>query len=201
MNDELIDRVKTHCKKHMEEGRCKTLPFHNWEHTLDVVSNSHYMALREKLEDSVVEELIIASFFHDTGNKEAASDHEQRSCENARQFLRIQNYSDQGIVNITELIMATQMPQRPESIAQQVICDADLAHLGKINFFEKNQNLRSEWRQFHDMTFTDDHWIALNIKFLKEHRFHTTVAQTLLEPQKDKNLHFLEKLLTTAHTS
>lgn len=68
MNTELIEKVRAYCKKLMESSRCVELQFHNWEHTEDVVRNAKFIASHEQLADDTIEEIIIASYFHDTGN-------------------------------------------------------------------------------------------------------------------------------------
>tara|TARA_R110002020_G_scaffold475938_1_gene714716 strand:- start:12236 stop:12673 length:438 start_codon:yes stop_codon:yes gene_type:complete len=143
-NESLIEKVRAYCKEVMASSRCKNLPFHNWQHTKDVVRNSEFLAKHEKLPEETVEELIIASYFHDIGHIKEAAAHEKLSCEFAQEFLKKEGYPDQRIINIIYNIKATAMPQHPETLSQKVICDADLAHLGKKNFFIKNSNLRKE---------------------------------------------------------
>lgn len=192
MNIELIGKVRAYCKELMESSRCQELQFHNWEHTEDVVRNAKFIAKHEQLADDTIEEIIIASYFHDTGNMKQAAGHEKLSCEYAQEFLTNLSYNDQRIINIIYNIMATEMPQQPETISEKVICDADLAHLGKTNFIIKNTNLRKEWDQHCNTRFTDEQWIAMNVQFLKNHSFHSAFAKAHFAKQKVVNI---EKLL------
>ncbi|WP_194852419.1 HD domain-containing protein [Nonlabens antarcticus] len=188
MNKELIDKVRVYCKEVMESSRCKKLQFHNWQHTKDVVENSELIARNEKLTEEMVEELIISSYFHDLGNTQGSTDHEKRSCEYAQEFLTAQGYSDQKIMNILYNIKATTMPQHPETISEKVICDADLAHLGKANFLDKNKALRLEWERYSNVLFTDEQWIGMNVSFLSQHSFHTDFAKEYYGTQKIENI-------------
>jgi len=193
MNKELLLKVKNHCKTVLERGRCACLAFHNWQHTKEVVFHSKHIAQEEGLDQVAIEEIVIAAYFHDIGNDKEALNHEKTSCEYARLFLTQNKYCDQGIRNVLSLINATAMPQRPETIAQKVICDADLAHLGQKNFLEKNNNLRREWEQHHNISFTDGDWTSLNVKFLNDHLFHTDFAQSHYNKQKNENLSALKQ--------
>jgi len=171
------------------------LPFHNWQHTLDVVENAELIARNENLSEDIIEELIIASYFHDLGNVQGSTGHEKRSCEYAREFLTDQDYSDQHILNILYNIKATEMPQQPNTIAEKVICDADLAHLGKENYMRKNKALRLEWEKFNDTSFGEVEWIGMNIAFLSQHSFHTDFAKEYYRSVKLENIKKLEQEL------
>jgi predicted metal-dependent HD superfamily phosphohydrolase len=195
MNMELIDKVREYCKGVMDSSRCKMLQFHNWQHTKDVVENSELIARNEKLSDKQIEELIIASYFHDLGNTQGSADHEKRSCSYAKEFLTAQRYSDQRIINIIHTIRATEIPQRPETIAEKVICDADLAHLGKQSYMRKNKALRLEWEKFNGTSFTEKEWIEMNVSFLSQHTFHTDFANKHYGKQKVENIEKLKRIL------
>lgn len=192
MNEKLIAKVKSYCKEIMESSRCKNLPFHNWQHTLDVVRIAKSLAEHEHLPEETTEELIIACYFHDIGNVNGAAGHEKVSCEYAQEYLTKKGYPNQRIINVIYNIKATKMPQHPETMSEKIICDADLAHLGKNNFLTKNSNLRKEWELYNDLIFTDEQWAAMNANFLKSHSFHTAYAQKHFSEQKIKNINVLE---------
>jgi uncharacterized protein len=188
MTSELIESVKLHCQTLMEHSRCKMLPFHNWQHTKDVVKNATFIAEHEKISKNTVEAIIVASYFHDIGNIKCSEGHEQLSCDYADVFLASIGVSISRITTIQNIISATKMPQRPVTIAQKVICDADLAHLGKKNFMLKNTSLRKEWEQHCNTSFSDEQWRAMNVQFLKNHSFHTAFAKAHFAKQKVANI-------------
>ena len=188
MNEVVIEKVKDFCKKVIECSRCRNLPFHNWQHTKDVVENSKFLAKHENLPEKTVEELIIASYFHDIGNIKGTVGHEKLSCKYAQEFLTEEGYPDRHIINVISNIKATEMPQQPETLSQKVICDADLAHLGKSTFSLNNSNLRQEWERYNGQLFTDEQWTALNVNFLESHSFHTKSAEEQYNEQKRKNI-------------
>ncbi len=195
MTTELIKKAKIHCQSLIENSRCKGMQFHNWQHTKEVVRYAILIAKHEKLSKNTIEEIIIASYFHDTGNEQTEPGHEQRSCEYAKAFLSQNKFPEERITTVTKIIKATKMPQRPKTLVQKVICDADLAHLGKKNFGVKNNSLRNEWEDYGDMYFTNEKWCILNISFLKNHRFQTGFAQKYYSEQKLENIKTLKALL------
>ncbi len=91
-----------------------------------------------------------------------------------------------------QLIKSTEMPQRPRSLSEQIICDADLAHLGKKNFLDKNAKLRKEWEIFNKLNYSDEEWLSSNIHFLQMHQFHSSTAQEFYTGQKVKNIELME---------
>lgn len=195
MTTELIEKARILCKELIKISRCDVLPFHNWEHTKDVVENANLIAEHEKLPKETIEELVIASYFHDTGFIKGCHGHEQLSCDYAEAFLIKEGISIVRITHIHNIITATEMPQRPETQPQKIICDADLSHLGKNNFIIKNNNLRKEWSIYNNLEFTDEQWQELNIRFLKNHTYHTAFARAYYANQKEKNIRSLEEML------
>ena len=73
--------------------------------------------------------LQLATWFHDTGYSEGPEEHEERSCVNAENFLK-GKIPDADLEIVKGCIRSTKVPQRPTSILEQIICDADLSHLG-----------------------------------------------------------------------
>lgn len=192
MNSELINNVRTYCQSLIESSRCKSMPFHNWEHTQDVVLNSELIAKHENLESNTIEELIIASYFHDIGHIDNAYEHEELSCKYAQEFLKKEGYGDHRIMNVIESIRATKINQAPKTISQKIICDADLSHLGKENFKTKNSQLRKEWEIYNGMEFSEEEWIEMNIAFMEKHLFYTSYAKENFSIQKLKNIEFFK---------
>lgn len=83
------------------------------------------------------------------------------------------------------------MPQRPAFLAEQVLCDADLAHLSNPVFFARQNELRREWALYQDREYTDVQWLAESLAFFKSHRYHTPYAQEYWEIPKAGNIRLL----------
>jgi len=188
MNTELINKVKKHCRDLLNKSRCKSLQFHNYQHTLNVVHNAEMIALKSKISDEETEIVLISAYFHDVGNMETSKQHEMLSCSIARRFLEKENYPEEKIQIIENIILATEINREPTTLLEEIICDADLGHLGKKTFLTQNRLLREEWSNFLGMTFTDEEWLNLNLKFLDNHHFYTEAARKLFLKQKSENI-------------
>lgn len=190
---ELIDKVSAHCKSEMKQSRCSSLPFHNWKHTIEVVANCLFISENFGLADLEREELSIVAYFHDMGQIRTAKGHETLSCYYVEDFLKQYHYAKRRVKEIQGLIVSTKMPHGPVTGLQKIICDADLAHLGKKCFFKRNEKLRVELEELYGKPYRNAEWKGLNVKFLREHRFHTDFAKGYYGPQKIKNLGILEE--------
>ncbi len=188
----LIPKIKTYCANLIRESRCDGLPFHNLSHTLSVYRAARKIGLYEKISPADLELVSIAALFHDIGYAEVYHGHEEKSADHASYYLNQSDFSSLKTQKITTCIESTQVPQRPQNIQQQILCDADLAHLGSKDFEKKNNDLRKEWEVVLNKSFSEKEWLLFNINFLRAHRYHTTFGKEVLEPQKQINL---EKLI------
>ena len=188
----LIDRAKIYCMGILQKSRCHKLPFHNEKHTLQVYENVIRIGAYEKLELEALEPVLLAALFHDLGNVTTFQGHEDLGIDKAKKFLFSEEYPKLKIDTVINCIRATRMPQQPKSIYEDIICDADLYHLGTIEFLEMNMLLRKEWLEYLSMNYSDETWNTLNIQFLQQHKFHTNFGKEILEPIKKQNIKLLE---------
>ena len=122
----------------------KGIHFHTLQHTQEVLAGCERMADYYHLEDEDRFALMLAAWFHDTGYSSGqAMGHENVSIEIATRFLNDHRVSQQVINKVIGCINATRLPQNPTSLIEQIICDADLFHLGTSDFKEKNKLLRT----------------------------------------------------------
>jgi uncharacterized protein len=168
------------------------LTYHNIFHTMDVLVQAERIAIAEgrKNPDEIFL-LKVAALYHDTGFLEAYTGHEKISCtiflEDADRF----GFSDQQKEVVRGLIMATQVPQKPVGILQEIICDADLDYLGRQDFYKLGDNLRKEFLHY-KIVDTDDQWETLQLKFFHNHHYHTASSKSQRGPVKQK--HYAELL-------
>ncbi|WP_037348668.1 HD domain-containing protein [Sediminibacter sp. Hel_I_10] len=190
----IINEVKEHCQKLLTQSRCSVLPFHSVQHTLEVFENVQTIAHYEKLSAEETEVLEIAALFHDTGISSTYSGHEEISANNAHLFLSELGYAPKLIAEVMNCIKATQMPQRPKTQLERIICDADLFHLSSKEYILKNELLRLEWKTHMNCIFADHDWYRLNFDFLLNHHYHTEYGRLMLEEEKQKNIALMQKL-------
>ena len=161
----------------------ESIRFHTLQHTQEVVAACEKIAASMPLPDDDLFALLIAAWYHDTGYISGiAKDHETLSAELAIAFLTEQAATEELKNKVTGCIKATRMPQNPVNTIEQIICDADLYHLGTDAFKEKNNLLREELKEFSGNEVSKKEWRKINIRFLEGHQYYTAYAKEKLQP-------------------
>ncbi|WP_067034445.1 HD domain-containing protein [Allomuricauda sp. CP2A] len=180
----MIDKAKDHCTRLLLNGSCSKLPFHNIEHTKEVVDNARLISSYLGFTGDETEPILIAAWFHDTGLSKTYIGHEEVSKALASEFLKKMHYDPDRLETVLECIDATKMPQCPKNKYAEVLCDADLFHIGTPNFFFKKLLLRREWAVNGIMNVNEMEWHHINFKFLHENHFKTRYGKDILEKGK-----------------
>jgi predicted metal-dependent HD superfamily phosphohydrolase len=143
-----------------------------------------------KISDKDLETVVVAAWFHDTGYYLGCMNHEEASTEIARDFLVKHGKSGDFIEDVTKCILSTKVPQKPNSLLEKIICDADLYHLATEKFFEKSELL---WKEFShtDETMTPESWLNQSKEFAEAHQYHTKFGKEKLLPKLKKNVQLL----------
>ncbi|WP_046743020.1 Pycsar system effector family protein [Kordia zhangzhouensis] len=167
----------------------KAYVYHNLSHTKSVVSKTKEIV--EGLE--VIEEdaklVLLAAWFHDIGYTEGFANHEEKGVTIATDFLQKHNVSNTDIKKVCDLILITKMGEKPETLLEKIISDADCGHVGSKNFNELTELLRKEIELTQDEAISEAEWLQENINFLSEqHKFHTSYAAKNWQKRKGKNL-------------
>ncbi|AUC85327.1 phosphohydrolase [Polaribacter sp. ALD11] len=163
--------------------------YHNLAHTQRVVEKAKEIAESLGLDAAVLEDLEIAAWFHDTGYIDGSKNHEEKSVQIATEFLEAKKISKERIKIITAIIKATEVNYVPKNILEEIIRDADCAHLASKNFLDFASLLRKEWELSLDKRYTQSEWIELNLSFLtQKHRYYTDFALRNWSKGKEKNL-------------
>jgi predicted metal-dependent HD superfamily phosphohydrolase len=170
-------------------------PFHNIEHTRDVVNAVQIIGPQSDLSEEELESAIVAAWLHDIGYIDGAKDHEHNAALKAKELLERLGAPHRKQMEVTEAILATKVPQNPKSLVSKVICDADLFHLSSDQCEYKSTRLREEWAIIGDKKLTDEEWLRTNLEFMEGHRYHTPYGQTVLQQGKKKNIKRLRKLI------
>jgi predicted metal-dependent HD superfamily phosphohydrolase len=171
----------------------KSIKFHTLEHTQGVVMACEEIAGYYQLHEEDHLALIIAAWFHDTGfSSGQAHGHEDVSIQLATEFLEEHHADPSFIKKVTSCIEATKMPQSPKNLLEQIICDADLFHLGTDQFTERNKLLREELVGFSKQDISKRQWRKMNISFLENHKYFTDYCRRKLHPVKERNLEELK---------
>lgn len=171
--------------------------YHGIHHTMDVLKMATEICAREGVRGRELKLVKTAALFHDAGfvkNKHAG--HEAEGCLMVREILPNFGYSSSDIETICSMIMATKIPQSPNNLMEQILCDADLDYLGRQDFFTIGNSLFEELQAYH-LLQDQQSWNRLQVSFLTAHKFHTVTNQTLREPVKLRYLKDLTALVAT----
>lgn len=177
------------------------LIYHDLHHTRDQVLPAATLFSKD-MGLSARNQLLVqtAALFHDIGFTKQYEDNEEISATMAAAVLPDFSYSAADIEAIQKMILATRMPQRPQSVMEQIICDADLSPLGQDIFFETSMMLRRETTIFLNGILLRD-WFTEQYTFLASHKYFTSSARKFLDPTKEKNLSELLLLLEAPKAS
>ena len=168
----------------------KHLLYHDLGHTLDVYQCAESIARAEHVEGKELKLLLIAALYHDSGYLKQRKDHEEHSCNIAADALRSFNYSEADIEQVSKLIMATRIPQQPGSLAEQILCDADLDYLGRDDFAANGKKLYEELHA-EGLIANEDEWNLTQIDFLKQHHYFTATSINRRTATKEHNINAL----------
>lgn len=171
------------------------LSYHSIHHIKDVLEAAMELATLENINDADKKLLSTAVCFHDSGFLISPNKHEERGCEIAREILPQFNFEQEAIEKICNMIMATKIPQQPQNILEEIICDADLDYLGRMDFWEIGEKLFQELKTMNILQ-TEEEWNNLQIKFLQSHKFFTKNANLLRNNSKQKHLNKIIKIVT-----
>lgn len=161
--------------KKLQNELAPHLTYHNAQHTLNVLEATAHLIETEKVPAPAHWLLLTAALFHDTGFLKSYKNHEEHSCEVAKEILPGFGYTPDIIDRTCDLIMATKLPQSPSDHLQQIICDADLYYLGSPNFFRDSENLYKELQE-EEIVSNRDEWNFRELTFLKAHQYFTATA-------------------------
>ena len=191
-----LDKVKHHVHHFFGTKALAQLSYHNLVHTESVVGNAVKIANHYRLEDKETFIVVTAAWFHDTGYSTGeAAGHEKRGAAMAAEFLRSEEVEEEVIAEVEGCILATVWPQKPVNFLQQVVCDADLYHLGTPEFGDWNKLVRKEAEQRLGRKIDKAEWRKSTIKLLENHEYQTDYCRDLLDKQKKKNLEKLKQKL------
>ncbi len=190
----LVEKVEAHCTKILKQLP-EDLTFHNYDHTLEVVEGIKRISENIEVDDEKLEISTIAGWFHDTGFSVRYDQHEQHSCELAEDFLTKEGFEKSKIERVKSCINATHLGQTPDSVCEEILCDADMMHLCNKDYFDQLELLRKEWETYLKKNYTDFEWHEENLNFLTKQQFYTSYGRNVLDPLKLKNLNKQQKLI------
>ncbi len=192
----VVERVMVRVGNLLSPSSTDRMHFHNYFHAANVVKWVGILCDESGVDQHYEQLLKIAAWCHDLGIIIDYQNHENESISISRNILSEEGVSEEDIKFIVSCINATRMPQKPNNCYEEILCDADLAHLGSPDYLSWSKKLRLEWEQVLGLKFTDCEWVKLNIEFFAQHSYHSKVGQRHLENQKIENQKKLLNLVT-----
>ena len=184
----LAERARLHVRQWFARRMPKEMRFHDLEHTLTVARTAVALGRASGLGPDQLELIEVAALFHDTGYALGAEDHEASSAKLAEAFMRKHGESERRIQAVASMIRSTRMGQRPRSLAQRLIRDADSAKAGQADFDARGELLREEREHLLGKRISAHAWLKENLAYLNAHTFHTPQARKRYGAQKRINL-------------
>lgn len=187
-----IRKLKNFVVEKIVEEIPATLTYHGLHHTLDVLRVCNDYIKRLKIESADAYLLRTAALMHDIGIMWNYKNHEEQGMDFVRSELPNWGYSQPQIEKVCGMIQATQIPQKPNNILEQIICDADLDYLGTDKFYSIGETLYKEFLVY-EVIKNEKEWDMLQINFLSNHSYHTDFAKRNRQPVKLKYLKEIKK--------
>lgn len=188
--NELYEKILRDLKINLPEY----LAYHDFNHTRLVLEKAILIGENEQISGHELLLLKVAALYHDTGYKVSNENHETESCKIAERELPEFGFDSHEISQICEMIMATKMPQKPNSHLAKILADADLEYLGTEEFDTISDKLYLEIKHSRpEMSLKD--WLSMQIEFISKHKFHTAFCQKNREPKELENLQKIKERL------
>ncbi|WP_299182748.1 HD domain-containing protein, partial [uncultured Chryseobacterium sp.] len=119
--------------------------YHNFIHTTYTVNKAVEIMKYTPVSEEDREKVLLALWFHDTGYIECAQNHEEKGIEILKNFLQNENYPENYINEVSQLILATKIDYEPQNLLEKIVKDADCSHFASHDYNDISDALRKEW--------------------------------------------------------
>ena len=171
------------------------IKYHDANHTIHptkgVVAAANRIAISENISEHDRELLITAAYFHDTGYIREFDKNEPIAARMAGRILKLISYKPNEIEKIQKMILSTDLEREPKTHVEKILCDADLDHFGREDFFKLDGKLR-EGRRARGIDVSDDaKWYRSTLEIIKKHQYYTESQKKLRDKGKQKHIKML----------
>ena len=184
-------KLKKFCVQFLNDHLSSNLYYHGSHHTLDVLQSLDQICFEEKVSPEDFFILKTAVLFHDMGYINQYENNETIGMEYSRKFLPEYGYSKIQIEKISQLILATKVPQNPKNKLEKIICDADLDYLGREDFIYISDNFFRELKE-NKIVKNKKEWDQIQINFIENHNYFTSFSIDNRKKFKNNNLQLIK---------
>ncbi|UOU98701.1 DUF5706 domain-containing protein [Chryseobacterium daecheongense] len=193
---DILHKAKDYVETLFKDKLSSVYFYHNFIHTTYTVNKAEEILKNTDVSAEDQEKVLLALWFHDTGYIECAQNHEERGIEILKDFLQNENYPENYINDVSNLILATKIDREPGNLLEKIVKDADCSHFASHDYNDISDALRKEWELTNVKCYSNDEWNAGNLDMLKnKHHYYTDYAKENWEPLKKKNIKKIEKKL------
>ncbi len=190
----IIEAAGQYVKAQYQQHPHPNLVYHDLTHTQQVVDAAEQIAAHYRLQEQDLLIVMVAAWFHDTGYLLGSfREHEEKGADEARVFLQSEQVPEAIQQQVVNCIMATKMPQNPHNLLEEIVCDADLFHLGSKHYKERSKAMRQEAASTFGKEISSGAWAGTSLLFLENHQYFTDYCRVLLKQQKEENIRWLKK--------
>ncbi|MGV3656868.1 MAG: Pycsar system effector family protein [Chitinophagaceae bacterium] len=193
--DDIIQKAADHVNQYCKTHHNLDLFYHDLSHAENVVTAVTEIANHYKLNPRDNFICLVSAWFHDIGYCTNAKEHEWIGAEEAAAFLNNEGLDKFVIDAVKNCILATTFPQRASNLLEQIVCDANLYHLGTSDFFLLSKKLHQEMESLHHIHISKSDWYKSTIQLFETHEYYTEYCKDLLNKGKKQNLEKLKKKL------
>jgi HD superfamily phosphodiesterase len=136
-----VRRLKNIVTKKITKEIPSSLKYHGLHHTLDVYNACNAYIKRLNIDPYDAYLLRSAALTHDIGILYTYTGHEEEGMKYVKEKLPELGYTKREINKICNLIKATQLPQEPKNLLEEILCDSDLDYIGTDKFYEIGNTL------------------------------------------------------------
>ena len=200
INTDIVKASARYVSNYFSKNLDAKFLYHNLSHTTYVVKAVNTLCRVMGVDEHQKKVLLVSAWFHDLGFTQQIEGHERIGAKLADEFLKLNGVDEEDIAIVKSCILSTYYPQKPTTLLEELLCDADLMHLGDKDFLITANLLRKEWELTKAITYSDTQWNKANIQFVSAHHFHTWYCHNNVEKKKNKNIKLLAgKLQSTTH--
>lgn len=189
----LLDKIKVYTRDFFKEHTNEAYVYHDLRHTRDVVKAAQTITGYYEIKGADYFIVVTSAWFHDVGYFIDRVNHEEKGAELAAKFLAAERIEEEIIQKVRGCIMATKLPQQPNNLLEEIVCDADLFHFGTDSFSKRNKFLLDEYNNLHNNPISKTTWRDKTIAMMKAHHFFTDYGLLHLTRTQEKNIQKLKQ--------
>ncbi|MEP7228852.1 MAG: Pycsar system effector family protein [Ginsengibacter sp.] len=186
--DLLVNEAEAFVSKYMRKHDNQKLLFHNLAQTQNILLVASEIAAYYSLNEKDLFIVKATGWFLYAGYYKDFLLPEETGSNMAEEFFKSSGLENDTIGSIKKCILATKPGAAPETLSEEIICDANSFYFGTENFSGYNKLRRKEYGLLNKMEVNKNEWTRNTIQMLEAHKYYTDYCESRLNTAKQKNL-------------